>query len=148
MCYNRISERGWYNMTVIFCLDENKGMLFNNRRVSRDVMVFEDIKTYLIGSLLINSFSEKLVAASNINFDFFKDFVTKYDSDSYYYIENISVKENLDKIDRIIIYWWNRKYPSDFGLDFDPADYGFKSISTFDFVGKSHEKITREIFER
>ena len=46
-------------MTVIFCLDENKGMLFNNRRVSRDVMVFEDIKTYLIGSLLINSFSEK-----------------------------------------------------------------------------------------
>ena len=135
-------------MTVIFCLDENKGMLFNNRRLSRDAMVFEDIKTYLTGTLKINSFSEKLVAASGINYEIFKNFVTNSDLESFYYIENISVKENLNKIDRIIVYWWNRKYPSDTKLDFDPIERGFKSTSIVDFKGKSHEKITREIFEK
>ena len=135
-------------MTVIFCLDENKGMLFNDRRLSRDAMVFEDIKTYLTGTLKINSFSEKLVAASGINYEIFKYFVTNSDLESFYYIENISVKENLDKIDRIIVYWWNRKYPSDTKLDFDPLECGYKSTSVYEFVGKSHEKITREIFER
>lgn len=135
-------------MTVIFCLDENKGMLFNNRRLSRDAMVFEDIKTYLTGTLKINSFSEKLVAVSGVNYELFKNFVTNPDSESFYYIENISVKENLDKIDRIIVYWWNRKYPSDVKLDFDPFERGFKSTSIVDFKGRSHEKITREIFEK
>ena len=135
-------------MTVIFYLDENKGMLFNDRRLSRDAMVFEDIKTYLTGTLKINSFSEKLVAASGVNYEIFKNFVTNPDSESFYYIENISVKEYLDKIDRIIVYWWNRKYPSDTKLDFDPLECGYKSTSVYEFVGKSHEKITREIFER
>lgn len=135
-------------MTVIFCLDENKGMLFNNRRLSRDAMVFEDIQTYLTGTLKINSFSEKLVSASGVNYEIFNNFVTNPDSDSFYYIENISVKENLNKINRIIVYWWNRKYPSDTKLDFDPLECGYKSTSVYEFVGKSHEKITREIFER
>ena len=72
-------------MTVIFCLDENKGMLFNDRRLSRDAMVFEDIKTYLTGTLKINSFSEKLVAASGINYEIFKNFVTNSDLESFYY---------------------------------------------------------------
>ena len=111
-------------------------------------MVFEDIKTYLSGTLKINSFSEKLVAASGVNYEIFNNFVTNPDSESFYYIENISVKENLDKINRIIVYWWNRKYPSDTKLDFDPLECGYKSISVYEFVGKSHEKITREIFER
>ena len=126
----------------------HKGMLFNNRRLSRDAMVFEDIKTYLSGTLKINSFSEKLVAASGVNCEIFNNFVTNPDSESFYYIENISVKENLDTIDRIIVYWWNRKYPSDTKLDFDPLECGYKSTSVYEFVGKSHEKITREIFER
>lgn len=80
-------------MTVIFCLDDNRGMLFNNRRLSRDAMVFEDIKTYLKGALQINEFSEKLVASSGINYELFKNFVTKPDFETIYYIENISVKE-------------------------------------------------------
>ncbi len=135
-------------MTVIFCLDDNRGMLFNDRRLSRDAMVFEDIKTYLKGSLLISEFSEKLVATSGLNYEVFKNFVTKPDFESFYFIENISIKEHLDEIDRIVVYWWNRKYPSDTKLDFDPLNCGYKSTSVYEFVGKSHEKITREIFER
>ena len=79
-------------MTVIFCLDDNRGMLFNNRRLSRDAMVFEDIKTYSKGSLLINEFSEKLVSASGLNYEVFKNFVTKPDFETIYYIENILIK--------------------------------------------------------
>lgn len=134
--------------TVIFCLDDSKGMLFNHRRLSRDAMVFEDIKTYLAGSLLINAFSEKLVAASRLPYEIIEKFTTPCDSEVTYFIENVSVKEYLDKIDRIILYWWNRKYPSDVKLDFEPVECGFKLYATQEFVGKSHEKITREVWEK
>ena len=135
-------------MQIIICLDDNRGMLFNNRRLSRDQRVFDDIASYLEGDLHITPFSEKLIADSGLNYKLCDFNVTQSPSDSFYFIENISIKEHLDKIDRLIIYWWNRKYPSDVKLDFEPTEYGFKSVSAFDFVGKSHEKITREIFER
>lgn len=133
-------------MTVIFFLDDNKGMLFNNRRLSRDEEVLNDIRTYLQGELYITGFSEKYLAASGLPYKVIAA-LDNFNNDNYYLIENVSVKEHIDKIDRIIIYWWNRTYPSDMRLDFEPADYGFKSKSIYEFAGKSHEKITREIFE-
>lgn len=140
-------------MTVIFLLDDNKGMLFNHRRLSRDAKIFEDIKTYLSGDLLVNEFSEKLVASFGLNYKIFSEFPLPENPESknnaeFYLIENISVKKHLDKINRIIIYWWNRKYPSDFKLDFGLSEHGFCSVSAYSFAGKSHEKITREIFEK
>lgn len=134
--------------TVILCLDDSKGMLFNHRRLSRDAMVFDDIKTYLAGPLLINPFSEKLVAASGLDYKLFSEFPAYVEAEAICFIENISVKAHLDKIDRIIIYWWNRKYPSDVKLDFAPVDYGFKLFSTQEIVGTSHKKITREVWEK
>ena len=134
-------------MTVIFFLDDKKGMLFNNRRLSRDEEVLNDIRTYLQGELYITGFSEKYLAASGLPYKVIPA-LDNFNNDNYYLIENVSVKEHIDKIDRIIIYWWNRTYPSDMRLDFEPADYGFKSKSIYEFAGKSHEKITREIFER
>lgn len=134
-------------MTVIFFLDDNKGMLFNNKRLSRDEEVLNDIRTYLVGELHITGFSEKYLASSGLPYKVIDGF-DSLDNDNYYLIENISVKDHLEKINRIIIYWWNRVYPSDIRLDFDPSDYGFNSKSIYEFTGKSHEKITREIFER
>lgn len=135
-------------MTFIFCLDDNKGMLFNNRRQSRDANVFEDISTYLTGDLYINSFSEKLISSAGLKYKLCDDYTALLNTDSIYFAENFSIKAHLKEIDRIIFYWWNRKYPSDFSLDFEPADYGFHSISKVEFVGKSHDKITREVYSK
>lgn len=135
-------------MKIIVCLDNNKGMLFNNRRQSRDSQVFEDISSYLQGDLLIDKFSEKLIASSKIPYKIFEKGVTKCEVNSILFIENQSVKDLLPYIDQVIVYWWNRNYPCDFALDIDLQAEGFKSVSANEFVGSSHEKITREIFER
>ena len=48
-------------MNVILCLDDNKGLLFNNRRQSRDKAVLDDIFNNLNGEkLAVTTFSEKL----------------------------------------------------------------------------------------
>ena len=48
-------------MILITCVDNNNGMLFNNRRVSRDRKVIEDIGKF-VGDceILITAFSEEL----------------------------------------------------------------------------------------
>lgn len=135
-------------MTVIFLLDDNKGMLFNHRRLSRDEKILEDIAASLNGNLFINKFSEKLISSAGIRYTLFDHFPVEGKDEADYFIENFSVKEHLNEIDRIIVYWWNRKYPSDYQLDFEPTQNGFKSVSLFEFTGKSHEKITKEIFEK
>jgi hypothetical protein len=63
---------------------------------------------------------------------------------SFVFIENKHLGDYLERIDRLIIYKWNRKYPSDFSLDVDPVAAGFKKKSTREFKGTSHDKITRE----
>lgn len=135
-------------MEIIVCLDNNKGMLFNNRRQSRDSKVFEDISTYLRGELLIDKFSEKLISSTNLPYKNFENIVTDCNTNSILFIENRSVKEIISQIDRVIVYWWNRDYPSDFSFDIDLIQEGFRSVSIIEFAGSSHEKITKEIFER
>lgn len=61
-------------MTVIFLLDDNKGMLFNHRRLSRDEKILEDIGASLNGNLFINKFSEKLISSAGIRYTLFDHF--------------------------------------------------------------------------
>ena len=50
MCYNRENERkGNDSMKVIVCVDDNNGMMFNNRRQSRDRILIEDVVKSVVG---------------------------------------------------------------------------------------------------
>ncbi len=128
-------------MDIIVCLDDKGGMLFNKRRQSKDRAVLEDIKTLPYKCIAIDAFSEKLFADSTAAYRVGKE------GDALF-VENRSVKELIGDCGRIVIYKWNRVYPSDFTFDVDLSHEGFILASTKDFAGKSHEKITREIYER
>ena len=132
-------------MKVIVCLDDINGMLFNKRRQSRDVKILEDIAT-LTTNLWIGSFSEKLF--ENVSFQTHIDdsFLSKANDGEYCFIEHEKLLPHLDKIEQLIIYRWNRNYPSDFKIDLNLAEWTL--IDTLDFVGNSHEKITREIYRK
>ena len=120
-------------------------MLFNKRRQSRDSRVIEDvIRTAEDGVLYISDFSEILFEESDASVISVPAPLESARSESFVFIENEHLKEYVDKIDRLIIYKWNRKYPSDFTLDIDPIADGFKKKSTREFKGTSHDKITRE----
>lgn len=135
-------------MVLITCVDEKNGMLFNNRRQSRDRILIDHI-CKLIGDrkLWVNSFSKELFEIQkNNNLITDDDFINKINKDEFCFIENISPVTLVDKIDRIILYNWNRAYPADRYFDIQLENWILQSEK--DFVGSSHEKITERIYIR
>ena len=57
---------------------------------------------------------------------------------------NSTVSGIVDRLEKLIIFRWNRKYPADFWLDVDLGDW--KLIEAEEFPGNSHEKITQETY--
>lgn len=127
-------------MKIIVCLDDNNGMLFNNRRQSRDRVVCEDIIRNLDGEkLFISSFSQLLFENFNDEISVCEDFLEKGDT---CFVENQSLSQwNADEV---IVYKWNRVYPSDFYCDIDFSKYSLSAQTEFE--GFSHEKITKQIY--
>ena len=129
-------------MTLYICLDDRNGLQFNKRRQSRDSAVLEDIRSQLRGNLLIEPFSEKLIRESEI------PYVLAPETAEDYFAEDIPAQEVLEETCKIVIYRWNRHYPSDIRWEPDLAAMGFTLQETTEFPGTSHEKITREVYAR
>jgi hypothetical protein len=129
-------------MTLYICLDDRNGLKFNNRRQSRDSAVLEDIRRQLTGSLLIDIFSEKLIREREI------PYLLPPETAEDFFAEDIPSDEILGKTSKLVIYRWNRHYPSDVRWEPDLAGMGFILTETTEFTGTSHEKITREVYER
>lgn len=135
-------------MNIIVCLDDNNGMLFNKRRLSSDILVTKRI-LYLAKSsrLWMNEYSSKLFENSIEDFFVDDDFIHKALEGDYCFVENIEINNHLDDVEQIIIYRWNRKYPSDLKFPTEQISKKWKLCSTYEFAGKSHTKITEEIYE-
>lgn len=133
-------------MNVILCLDDNKGLLFNNRRQSRDKAVLDDIFNGLNGeNLTVTSFSEKLFSeySERITVD---DNPFENEGNANIFVENLSLQQFMTKIDKITVYNWNRVYPCDFYCDVDFSQLTLTDAT--ELTGNSHEKITKQIFTK
>lgn len=137
-------------MKVIVCIDDCNGMLFNKRRQSRDRVLIADVVSNIFGgNLLITKFSEKLFEEFEIDSFFIsEDILEEAEHEDYCFIEDKALAPYADRIDELIIYRWNRKYPADTYLDIDPAALSLRLISTTEFAGSSHEKITKEVYSK
>lgn len=134
-------------MEVILTLENRNGMLFNHRRLSRDKKVCERILDYSNEKeLWMNEYSKKLFTNLTdtrvIRVD--EAFLDK--SQSVCFVENQDITPYLSKIDTFILFRWNRDYPADFFFTVDLSQWNL--ISTEDFEGTSHEKITMEVYEK
>ena len=142
--------KGEGKMIIMICLDDRGGMLFNKRRQSQDVLLRQQILTETAGGRLwMNSYSAKQFAeesAANIVVD--EAFMDKARPGDFCFIENVAPSAYEDKIEKIILYRWNRTYPGDLYFDIPLEEHGWKLIETVDFAGRSHEKITKEVYER
>lgn len=130
-------------MKLIVCLDDSNGLLFNNRRQSRDSVILEDIFND-IGDEKLNifPFSESLFAP----YSGMVNIVCEIGTNGVYFIENIDLSHYVGITDEIIVYRWNRVYPSDFICDIDFSEFEIK-LQT-ELKGKSHETITKIIYGR
>lgn len=130
-------------MKLIVCVENSGGMLFNNRRLSRDSMVTEDILNCYGDKLFFTDFSSSLFKVA-------KKAVASPDTvprEGYFFIENILPSSLLAMTDGIIIYRWNRDYPHDLSFDIDLSQFNETKPSA-EFPGTSHEKITKEEYSR
>lgn len=126
-------------------------MQFGGRRVSQDRVVTEKICELCKGQpLWIDPASSGLFAEQekngNIRLQKAEDFLKIAGEGEYCFVENAYLQEVEKKIEKIIVFWWNRRYPSDrkFDLDFS----AWNKTSEEEFAGYSHEKITKEVYER
>lgn len=137
-------------MNIILCLDNNNGMMFNKRRQSQDKNLRENIKELTKNNFLhMNNYSYNLYKdIDNNNIIVSDDFLDDYKENDFYLVENTSLIPYYNKINELIIYRWNRDYPSDSIFDDKFLNNNFKLIETINFKGISHDKITRDIFRR
>ena len=135
-------------MKLIVCVDDSNGMMFNNRRQSRDrVLIEELLNTTKEGRLYIAPYSKILFQDITALIET-ETLLEEAGADDYCFVENKTLLPHSDRIDELIIYRWNRTYPADMHLDVDLAALSMKLISTTEFAGSSHEKITKELYRR
>ena len=132
-------------MIIIVCLDDAGGMMFNKRRQSRDRAVISDILKMCKGSRLwVNHYTAGLFKDSDDAVVIDEAFCEKAAAGEYCFAENILLMPYIEKIEKMIVYRWNRKYPADFLMDIDLQSWPCESVR--EFAGFSHEKITKEIY--
>ncbi len=132
-------------MTVIFCLDDQNGLLFNRRRLSRDKAVSADIAVLAQNvHLRVSPYSVPLFENICVPLAS-EDFLDQAQPEDLCFVEDRDITPYLSKIERIIIYRWNRRYPSDTRLE-PSLLKAFEKTESIDFPGNSHENITREVY--
>ena len=136
-------------MTLFVCIDDRGGMTFNSRRQSKDEKVIEDVLIHTNGNpLYVTDFSEDLFEASSSCVISVPSPLDTSKNGVFVFIENLPILPHVHKIKSLVIYHWNRAYPYDTVLDIDPKKQGFKLTRVTEFEGKSHKKITKEVYER
>ena len=134
-------------MTVIVCVDDQMGMALGGRRVSRDKILTARILDKVKGArLFVSHYSESLFeGAENVSVS--DSFLSDAKDGDFCFAETTDPSPFCASAGRIIIYKWNRRYPSDLKFTYSPEENGRSLVSTTDFAGNSHEKITEEIWE-
>ena len=135
-------------MILIVCVDDDYGMGFNRRRQSSDRVVTAEIVKMSAGKKLwIDPYSAPLFPEGTELFDH-KNFLSLADKGEFCFAECIDVSPWINKAEEIVIFRWNRKYPSDVKFPFHMLLSGWKLFSTKEFAGSSHETVTMEAYKR
>lgn len=136
-------------MKIAVAIDDNNGVMFNHRRLSKDAELRKRLlklvgeNTLYIAPFSERQFNDEIVSGLyNIKVD--ENFIDHAGDDDYCFIEDVDVSGHFDLVSEVILYKWNREYPADTYFFFPAEDY--EQVSEEDFVGSSHEAITEERF--
>ncbi len=133
-------------MRIITCLDQNGGLFFNQRRQSRDRLLITDLLHFCKGSqLYISAYSQELFPDSAPVLTV-ESPLTAAKADTVCFVEGLLLAPVEETIEELILYRWDKVYPADVFLDLDLSQWNLQS--TYDFVGSSHDKITREVYTK
>ncbi len=132
-------------MTLFLTADNGNGVAFNRRRQSRDSVLISDILSSAKGIIKTTEYSAKLFADAQNIFVCDNIFAS---ADGNVFCECVDASPYYKLFETIIVYKWNRDYPHDITLSKTPAECGFVLCDTYDFVGSSHDNITKEVWHK
>ena len=75
-----------------------------------------------------------------------EDFLAQAAPGEFCFLEDRPIRPFLDRVESMVLYHWNRRYPADLFLDLDPAALGWSLLGREEFPGSSHKKITKEVY--
>ena len=134
-------------MIVLLALDDRNGMAFNHRRQSRDRALAERVLERTADGLLwMDGYSAPLFAGADpgrVRVD--EAFLALAPPGDFCWVEDRPLSPWADRIEALICYRWNRRYPGDFFLDL-PLDR-WRRTGCRDFPGFSHKILTEEVYE-
>lgn len=136
-------------MILMVCVDDRLGMRFHGRRLSRDRAVCEDILQTCAGRRLhMAEMSAKLFskwAPGNLCLEKAGCVMAEIPEGEFCFAEDPD-QIDWERAKTVILYRWNRCYPADQYLPDRMKEWRLCKIR--EFPGFSHERITREEYER
>lgn len=134
-------------MILAVCVDDKLGMLFNKRRQSKDRELRKDLLSLTDQTLWVNKYTAKQFSEEEqmwLNIQ--EDYLNVIGEDELCFVENLPLCDCESKVTKLILYRWNRIYPSDVLFPFDLSNWELES--EYEFKGYSHDKITRCIYTK
>ena len=135
-------------MIVFTAVDDANGMLFNKRRQSQDSVLREQILT-LCGEkpLFVTPYTAKQFSAEQqAQLRIEEDPLEAAADGDLCFIETLPLLPYAEKIEKVYLYKWNRRYPADHFFDLPLSAPAWKLEETEEFAGSSHNTITKEVY--
>ena len=131
-------------ITVAVTVDDRMGIAFNKRRQSSDRVLIGDLVDMAKGKIYVSEYSASLFKEQVDKAVVVADPIKDCPDGGICFIEKTHVDTYIGDIESVIVYRWNRHYPSDMTLDLDLG--GYEMVNSTEFIGSSHEKITKETY--
>lgn len=117
-------------MILISCIDDRGGLLFHGRRLSRDGCSAKTCSGRAPGSPLwmapgSRSLFSSLRDGLSSSILTSEDFLAQAAPGEFCFLEDRPIRPFLDRVESMVLYHWNRRYPADLFLDLDPAALGW-----------------------
>lgn len=136
------------NITVAITVDDKMGLAFNKRRQSRDRLLIDDLCKKTDKDIYISSYSALLFEEHKERVKIVNDPLRDCPDGGFCFVEMTELSPYVESISTLIVYHWNRLYPADKRLDIDVTNCGFKMTAKYEFVGSSHDKITKGTYQK
>ena len=141
-------------MILIACIDDKGGMMFNRRRQSQDRVLRRYILEMAAGSRLwmnaytFGQFKQENIQEAAPSIQVAEDFPGRAGAGEYCLCENTDFHLWEGRVEQVILFRWNRTYPADLYFRQVFSLNGWHCTQSEEFPGYSHEKITKEVYER
>ncbi len=135
-------------MIVIVCVDDGGGMLFNGRRQGQDRVLRERVLRMTDGGRLwMDHYSARQFEGMNApQLVADDDFLDRAGPGEFCFVEQGDITPCLGRVEQVILYRWNRSYPSDRRFAPVPEPPSWELLRSEDFAGYSHARITEEVY--